>query len=507
MIKGITIISQSVILCFTLVIALYTGCSQVQTEDPIPDQPREKPIAISETNEVPVTTISEEARAVFMEARKMTEHLRTDEAREYFNKAIKLDPGFALAYLYRAGDYISDEDLKNNLNKAISLIDNVSEGEQLLIKQRKAYIIDNDLDRQFELRKLLVQNYPDDKRVRNLLGISHRSRDEDIMAIAQFESAIVIDKNYPPPYNNLGYACREIGEYEKAEQAFKNYISLIPDEPNPYDSMGDLYMKLGRFTEAIDQYQTAIGLDSAFGISQQKIGTSLIFLGQYDDGREACLKAVDMELTEWDKLSDRDMIVRSYLYEGDYMKALAAADELLKAGIAAGLPTWAPYTHIIRGKINFEAGNLDAAAQCVSDYYQSVETSNFTPATVNYFDRTINAFEARLAARQQDSETAFKKAEDYKALLVARNDPNTEKKYNGLAGLLYLDTGNLQKAIEHFKLSDQENPYILYFYGVVLTETGDHGNASKSYTKSANWNEDSYDYAFVRAKAFAAISE
>jgi len=506
MIKRNSILHIIGILGTVLTVFLYTGCASKPAEIPIATQPEEVRTVLLETQEIPITTQSEEARAVFIKAREMSEHSRTDEAREYFDKAIKLDPDFAQAYLYRSFDFLSDEDLKIHLNQAVALLDKVSEGEQLLIKQSKAYRLDNNLDVQFELRQQLVQKYPGDKRALNLLGIAYYGRDEDAKAIAQLKAAIALDRNYPPPYNQLGYAYREIGEYEKAEQAFKDYITLIPDEPNPFDSMADLYMKMGRFEEAIENYQKAVDLDPVFGISQRKIGTSLVFLGRYEEGLEACLIAIEMELTPWDRLEDRDMIVRLYLYKGDYLKALEATEKLLDVGTEAGLPTWIPYAHIMKCRILFETGDLDAAEQSLVEYRQSMEVTDFTPATVDWFARTTLAMEARIAAKRQDFETALSKADEYLVKLKARKDPYTTKNYHGLVGMIYFDTSDNEKAIENFKLSNQENPFTLFYHGVAQSKAGNNEKAQVLFAKAANWNEDSYNFAFIRAKALAAIS-
>ncbi len=457
--------------------------------------------------EIPITTSSEEALAVFLEAREMSEHLRTDEAREHFDKAIALDPDFAQAYLYRSFAFTSDEDLKSHLKQAVALADKVSEGERLLIEQAKAYWLDNNLGEQLKLCKQLARKYPKDKRARNLLGVMYYSRDEDAKAIAELEAAIALDKDYPSPYNQLGYAYREIGEYEKAEQALKDYIRLIPDEPNPYDSMADLYMKMGRFEEAIKNYQKAVELDPVFGISQQKIGTSLVFLGKYDEGREACKKAIKMEMTPWDQLTDRDMIVRSYLYEGDYPKAIEATEKLLEAGAEAGLPSWIPYAHLMRSKILKEAGDLDAAEQSLTEYHLSMEGADFNPYFMDSFARDALVVEARIAAKRQDFETALARAEEYKARLEAREDPDTMENYHGLVGMIYFDKGDHEKAIEHFKQSNQENPYTLYYNGVAQSKAGNDERAQELFAKAAHWNEDSYNFAYVRAKALAALEK
>ena len=459
------------------------------------------------TKEIPITTQSEEARNAFIEGRELAEHFRIVEAREYFDKAIELDPDFAQAYLYRGMYYISNEDYKIHLEKAIALMDKVSEGEQLLIKQSKVNNFDDNLDEQFELRKQLVKKYPGDKRAYTLLGMSYSGRNEDAKAIAQYEAAIALDKNYASSYNQLGYAYREIGEYEKAEQAFKDYIKLIPDQANPYDSRADLYMKMGRFEEAIKNYQKAIDLNTDFAASQRKIGTCLVFLDRLNEGRDACLKAQKMELTDWDRLLDQDMIVRSYIYEEDYPNAIDAIDKLLVTGTEAELPTWIPYAHIMKSRVLLEIGDLDAADNSLVNCDESMKGTEFTPNTRNYFNRTAFAIEGRISGKRQDSEKAFENAEKFKALLDSRKDPNAAKTYNGLMGMIYFDKGKFEKAIEHFKLSSQEDPFTIYYHGVAQSKTGNDKMAQELYTKAANWNEDSYNFAFIRTKAFVALKK
>jgi len=201
------------------------------------------------------------------------------------------------------------------------------------------------------------------------------------------------------------------------------------------------------------------------------------------------------------------MIVRSYLYERDYPKALEATEKLLAAATEAVLPAWTPYAHLMKCRIDFEMGDLDAAEQSLAEYRQSMEATDFIPATVDWFARTALVKEARIAAKRQDSETALARAEEYKALLEAREDPNTMENYNGLVGMIYFDKGAYEKAIEHFQQSNQENPYTLYYHGVAESEVGNDESARELLAKAAHWNEDSYNFAIVRARALAAVKD
>ncbi len=461
----------------------------------------------STTDEIPVTTVSEEAYAHFLHARELYEQLRIEESRERFDQALELDSEFALAHFYRSRASISDADRRTYLEKAVDFADDVSKGERILILQEQAYYLDTDLGKQHDLRMELVEKYPNDKRAHNLMGLAYYYRDEDAKAITEFEAAIALDKYFPPPYNMLGYAYSEIGEYDRAEQTFRDYIGLIPGEPNPYDSMAEMYLKTGRFEESIDYYQRAFVRDSAFTSAKKGIGVCLVMLGRYDDGREAFTTAMDLELSDWGRLSDLDLILRSYLYQGDYAGAVTVADELLEAAENAELPTWIPSTHNIKTRIYHEMGDFNSAEQASANFHQSMEGADFSPSTMNWLARNQLFVEAQMNAKRQDFEAAQKLAEEYKELLLAREDPRVDENYNGLLGMIRYERGEYETATEIFKQSNQENPYTSYYHGVALSKAGYEDLAQELFKRTANWNDDSYDYAFIRDRAFTAIVE
>jgi len=76
-----------------------------------------------------------------------------------FDKAIQTDPNFAMAYLYRAQSGGGNIVYRQNLNKAVSLIGNVSEGEKLEIQYNQAYADGND-QKQKELFDKLLVSFP-----------------------------------------------------------------------------------------------------------------------------------------------------------------------------------------------------------------------------------------------------------------------------------------------------------------------------------------------------------
>ncbi|MCK4585436.1 tetratricopeptide repeat protein, partial [candidate division WOR-3 bacterium] len=207
---------------------------------------------LAQKEEIPITTSSEEALKLFLEGREKWENIEIAAAALLFDQAIQKDPEFAMAYLYRSQSGGGFNIFRQNLEKAVSLVDKVSEGEKHLILYSQAQA-DGDGAKQKEHLDQLLKLFPNDKRVQTLAGSYFQYvLDDRETAIKHLKKATDLDKKYAPTYNNLGYAQSALGNYEAAEEAFKTYINLIPDNPNPYDSYAELLLKIGKYDESIE---------------------------------------------------------------------------------------------------------------------------------------------------------------------------------------------------------------------------------------------------------------
>ena len=223
---------------FALVLAGCTAPTEEALEDP----------------KIPITTRSEEARVLYIEARDLAEKLRAADAREVYRKTTALDDGFALAWYGLALSAQSPKEFWEALDRAKALAGEVSEGERLMILALDAGAR-SDPATQVRSLEQLTAAFPRDERAWNLLGANHFGRQEYDDAIAAYEKALALAPEFSVPYNQLGYARRFMGDYDGAEEAFERYVALIPDDPNPYDSYAELLMKTGRFEESVAQYE------------------------------------------------------------------------------------------------------------------------------------------------------------------------------------------------------------------------------------------------------------
>src|SRR4029450_3831217 len=94
--------------------------------------------ASAESGKIPVTTSSEGARKEFLQGRDLSEKLLIQDSIQHYDKAISLDPNFALAELNRAQVSPTGKEFFDHLKKAVALADKASNGEKLLILGNEA---------------------------------------------------------------------------------------------------------------------------------------------------------------------------------------------------------------------------------------------------------------------------------------------------------------------------------------------------------------------------------
>ncbi len=230
---------------------------------------------------VPVSTTSEKARELFVQARSLNDRLRGNEATPLLQQAIALDSNFAQAHLLMSQTAPGAAEFFASLDAARQAAAFATEAEQWMIQSFDAGVTGN-TTQQLQLLQKLVAARPLDERVHTLLGNYYFGQQNWPEAIAAYQRAAAIDSTFSPVYNQLGYAYRFTDRDTEAEAVFKKYIQLIPDDPNPHDSYAELLMKLGRFEESITQYEQALKIQSTFPPSYFGIASNLDFLGRYE---------------------------------------------------------------------------------------------------------------------------------------------------------------------------------------------------------------------------------
>jgi eukaryotic-like serine/threonine-protein kinase len=219
---------------------------------------------------VDVTTSSLEAYRAYLLGRDEIERFFGAEARRSLEKAVSLDPEFAVAYLYLAKAHTELGDIKAQneaLEKARRFASRASEKERLYIEASYAGAVKNDGAARRRILEELAAKYPGEKDAYHELGRSYGSAKLYPQALANFEKALALDPDFGPTLNEAAYACLEMGQPAKAIPYLERYAAVNPGDPNPQDSIGEMLMRTGRLDDAVAKYKEVLAAHPDFYLS------------------------------------------------------------------------------------------------------------------------------------------------------------------------------------------------------------------------------------------------
>jgi len=277
------------------------------------------------TAKVPVITNSPEALDFFLKGREKFEDAEYTSATYLFNEAIKLDPEFALAYLYRSQSSVKGKRIIKDMENTEVFANEVYEGEKHFIMFYITAAKGKRIEQKEHLDKL-IELYPDDKRVQYIAGIYFHSEDAE-EALKYYQKALELEDKFTPVYNLMGYIQTDLGNYRAAEEAFKKYIELTPNNPNSYDSYAEFLMKTKRYDESIVNYRKALEIDPSYILALWGITESYLLKGEFNKARECCDELYENASHNYGKFYALFKKAMSYMREGRLEDAMLMLNE------------------------------------------------------------------------------------------------------------------------------------------------------------------------------------
>jgi tetratricopeptide (TPR) repeat protein len=451
--------------------------------------------------EIPITTTSDEARALYIQALELGERYRNSEAKRLYEQALAKDSSFTLAWLALAFMQTTNQENRAFVAKARVLSEKASEGEKLLVQIRQAQF-DSDPTKRKALMEQLLQLYPNDKRVQEAMGLFfHFWLNEPDAGIPFYKKAIELDPAYHSAYNNLGYAYANLGNYDEAGKTLKQYVELLPNEPNPHDTYAEVLMKQGKFDESISEYKKSLSIDPQFYFSHIGLGMNYVLTGKPDEGRRQFEKLYDVASDDNDRSRAITATMQSYVFEEDYDKAIIeqkkdyALSEKAKdvANMALG--------RIRVAELYVEAGKPKEATRELQRALTLINGSQFPTEPKAQMLQSLWYQEALVAFASSDVATAKAKLKQYADAANIVGNALQVKRAHQLAGRIALQEKRYDDALAELQQADQRNAQTLFITAQVYQVKGDRAKAKEFFSKAANFNDMSWEYALVRKRA------
>jgi tetratricopeptide (TPR) repeat protein/DNA-binding winged helix-turn-helix (wHTH) protein len=223
--------------------------------------------------------------------------VQNPEAIALLEKAIALDPDFAMAYARIGYTYVVSWGLlekgKPYLEKAFKLTNRLSEKDKLNINAWYA-LANQDYAAAIRSFQEIVSRYPLEVESYRGLGRLLRGENRHDEAIEILKQGLVIDSEAKDLYNGLGSVYSDLGRHDEAIAMFQRYVSLAPEEPNAYDSLGMGYQWAGRYQEAIGEYKRALDLKPDFEVSIIHLANTLYQTGRYAESLQKFQRYIDI---------------------------------------------------------------------------------------------------------------------------------------------------------------------------------------------------------------------
>jgi serine/threonine protein kinase/Tfp pilus assembly protein PilF len=336
-----------------------------------------------------VTTKSMKAYEYFLEGREAYEKLYNDQARQALEKAVEVDPAFAVAHLYLAWSYgrLREIAARNRAYRsAKELSGKATKKERMYIEASYADSMEHDLDKRFRVLKQMAQEFPKEKRVHHLLASHYRVRKRLYQAVEEYNKVLELDPEYGWAMNELAYMYADAEDFEKAYEYFKRYGSLYPGDANPVDSLGELYFRMGKMEKAIKQYREALRLKPDFYYAYWELAYVYALKEDYARAMKWIDKFIQHAPSIGTKAIGRQWRAFYLFWRGMTDDALAEVRRLREMAGDARSELWNAEASRLEGWVYLEKGEKDRSRDCFEKGVESIKQheDDYAPAETSY---------------------------------------------------------------------------------------------------------------------------
>lgn len=455
-------------------------------------------------NEMPISSNSDEAIQELVDGLAILDQGNAQNARPHFEKALELDPNFVSAQMYRAFTSNSLTDWTENRGKFLAMRDKANDGETIMMDILLAGM-ENDNPKNLELSMQLVEKYPNSARAYDNLAGAYNGMNETENARAQWVKAMELNSNFIPAVSNLGasYLFTSPKDFAKAQRYMAKVVEMVPESSRAQIDLGDCYRAQNDLEKALTSYIKAGELDPKDEVAFSKAGHANSFLGNFDEARKNFQAA--RAVSEF-RTGSYNFEAFTYLYEGDYKKALTFLMESAKGVDAMDIPesnkTGTKSSCVFNcAMIAMHYGDTDHLKEVVELMRPlSVQIAEDAGSNAAVTNQKANMFfwDAIASASEGNYEEAAAKAELIKTTLESSNNPNKLRRYDRALSYINYKQENYSQALEHASKLNPDNVYDRYWMAHANKMTGNTDEAMAMFKEIADNNFNSVGYALIR---------
>ena len=396
-----------------------------------------------------ITTASPQAYEYYAEGRRY--HNSGDNRRsiQLMEKALEIDPRFAMAYRSMAMSYNNlslYNERKKYLQKALEYFDRLTDEERFMIQGDFFKDSDLTLDKAIESYEKLVEIYPENTMANhNLAMIYCYDFEEWDKAIEKYEACVKSRTEFVYSYIQLADACRSRGLYAKAIKVLEDYIRNFSDNAEIQTELAYTDIYQGDFRSAQAKVERALAVDPNDFQAWVVRGDIDLCLGNLTNAENVYQKLIEAgEPTAYGDGVGRLGNLR--LLEGRFREAEEIWKQALRFSESHGQPRWILMAASGLADVCLRSGKFDDALK----YAQVVQANGEKEESLSD-QRNALYFKTRAFIGKHDLAGAGQAAEALKKVIDQGQNKKAVRFHDHLLGLLELEKKRYAEAIRYFE--------------------------------------------------------
>ncbi len=395
-----------------------------------------------------ITTSSPEAYKYYVEGRRY--HLKGESRQSIalMEKAVEIDPDFAMAYRSLAMSYLNLGLLSEGdkyMQKALESSDRISDRERYRIQGDFYYGSEKTYDQAIESYNKLLELYPEDSIGNHNLGLLYWRLEEWDKAIERYEVCKKVKAVFTPSYGQLAVSYRAKGLYEKATEVLEFYLKNISDDASIHQELAHDYLLQGKYDLAQAEIDKAFTLDPTHVFSFYLRGLISYYKEDFAKAEEAYQKLLE-QAEPRSGYFGRNGLAFLYLLQGKFEKSrdlLKQGIELIKRlGIKWAESEW----HSSLAYFHLKSGNPEEALEESDEAWNSA-----FEAEQIYLQIRALFLKGYSFLEMKSIDKAQKVADELKEFIEKGMHRKAIRYHRYLMGMIELKRENFSKAVEYFE--------------------------------------------------------
>ena len=457
-----------------------------------------------------ITTSSLEAYKYYIEGRRYHNSGEYQKSISLMQRAITIDPEFAMAYLSLANSSRYDVEKRMYRQKAFELSARLPDREKYMIQGDFYKQSEKTYDKAIAAYEKLIQLYPD-------AWLGHQQLAEVYERLEQWDRSIeilkvVVDNNPNAlALSDLANSYMKKGMYEDAREVLQKYLDDVSDNVTIRLQIAQTYVLLRNFDLALEQTDKAFSLDPTNYDIILARGIIFLFKEEFIRAEEEFTRLLEMKnplAMIWGTHGIRSLcrLQGKFKRASEMLKQISEiADNIDQISVKVYGYSTAAFLYMVSGKPEEAVENIEK--------FRSLVLEEDEPG----LHRFLLALDALYYAEMGSLDKAQQKADALKKMTDEGLNKNDMRLFYALMGRIERKRGNYSSAIEYLKKGvalfpaeadiGTHSSTSFNWLAEAYYMAGDWESAKEEYEKILSFTYESFYWGDIYAKSFYMLGK